>query len=94
VRAISLPSVPKLPKPPKAAVPKLPRIAQVHIKTVNNGFHVTHQMTEPHPAKQFVFQSPQKMLGHLRRIESTQWLHPQQDPASRVVKTQDLGGLP
>lgn len=91
---IALPGIGRLPKPPKAVVPKLPKIAAVHIQPAKNGFHVQHQMSAPHAPKQFVFNSPAKMLSHLKRIESTQWLHPQQDPAARVIRTQDLGGVP
>jgi hypothetical protein len=66
----------------------------VHIEPVKNGLTVTHSMSGPHPAKQFVFGSPAKMLTHLKRIQNTAWLHPMQDPAKRVVSSQDLGGIP
>jgi hypothetical protein len=92
---IALATTGKLPKPPKAVVPKLPKIAAVHIQPAKNGFKVTHEMTpEPHAPKQFVFNSPAKMLTHLKRIESTAWLHPMQNPAKRIVATQDLGEVP
>ena len=71
-----------------------PKIAAVHIRPVSNGLRVTHVMSGPHPNRQFVFQSPAKMVSHLKRISDTAWLRPNADEAPRMARTLDLGETP
>lgn len=80
-------------KPPSV---KAPKIASVKIRPLNaGGLEVTHSFPKPHPAKQFVFNSPAKMVQHLRRIEATAWLHPNTArDARRTVEILDAGETP
>lgn len=80
-------------KPPSV---KAPKIAAVKIRPLNaGGLEVTHSFPAPHPAKQFVFASPTKMVQHLRRIEDTAWLHPNTaKDARRTVQVLNAGEEP
>lgn len=77
--------------PPKS--PKVPKIAAIKIKPVGGGFHVSHAMRSG-KSKDFVFQSPAKMVTHLKRLEQTAWLRPMNDIAPRTAAITDIGMTP
>jgi hypothetical protein len=86
VRMFKTPAIPK--------VASVPKIAQVKIRNLGgNNFHVIHKMSTG-PDKQFVFQDPNKMVTHLRRLERTAWLHPTKDTAPREAQIDNLGMTP
>ena len=86
VRMFKTPAIPK--------VASVPKIAQVKIRNLGGGqTHVTHTMSSG-PSKEFVFQDPNKMVTHLRRLERTEWLHPMKDTAPREAQIDNLGMTP
>jgi hypothetical protein len=83
-------------KPLKAPkVPKSPKLVGIHIRPISNGTAVTHLFHNAKP-KEFTFQSPAKMVTHLKRLEQTAWLRPMAgaQQADRAAKIEDIGATP
>jgi hypothetical protein len=79
--------IPKL-KLPK--IPGVPKLIHVDINKVGNGFNVKHSF-HAHPPKQFVFHKASKMLAHIKRIQNSDWLHPNVDrDAKRITGVLNL----
>ena len=79
-----------MPKPIKIPAPK---IATIHVAKVGNKFKVQHYMTHGPKPVPFVFSDPNKMLQHLRRIQTSQWRQPERNEAAKVTHDLNVGPI-
>jgi hypothetical protein len=79
------PPVAKAPKPAAvaAAKPKTPKLASVQ---------VTHNYAGGAKSKQFTFKKPTDLSAHIKKVQSSEWLHPNvQRSAAKVDRLMDIG---
>ena len=84
----------KIAAPPKPVrIPK-PKITAIKVRKVSDGSFIVHHQMSNGKQKEFTFQSPAKMVTHLKRLEQTAWLRPMNDIAPRTAAITDIGMTP
>ena len=79
---------PAIQRAPKPAAPKL---SHIEVKPAGKGLQATH-VYHGGPSKQFVFKKPTDLAAHIKKVQGSEWLHPNvQRSSGKIDRLLDIG---